>query len=127
ALGLAAFGRDHVDVGVAGVLAAEGDPLAVGGEVRVAGLTLEAGDAAGGAARALDDPDVVGVGEGDVGGADGRAAEETGAGTGGAFHQGKGKGEGKEDSITHKTPEYEFGASIHPCESGFGRETGKLK
>src|SRR5262245_10322296 len=64
--GLTAFGGDDVDVVVAGVLTAEGDPLAIRGEVRILSLSLKAGDAASRAARAFDYPDVVCVGECDV-------------------------------------------------------------
>ena len=46
-LRLAAFGRHDIDVGVAGVLGAEGEPLAVGREVRDGGLALEASESAG--------------------------------------------------------------------------------
>ena len=53
-LRLAAFGRHDVDVDVAGVLAAERDPLAVGREMRIGGLSLKARQAARDAAGALD-------------------------------------------------------------------------
>ena len=83
ALGLAAFGGDDVDVGVAGVVAAEGDPFPVGGEMGIGGGSLKTGKAAGGASGAVDGPDVVGVGERDLGGADGGGAEEPCGGSGG--------------------------------------------
>src|SRR5262249_37346661 len=59
-LRLASFGGNDVDVGVAGVFGAEGDPLPVWREVRVRGLALEAGQSARQAPGSLDDPDVVG-------------------------------------------------------------------
>ena len=73
-LRLAALGRHDVDVDVAAVLGAERDPLAVGRELRIGRRALEARDAPRHAAGALDGPDVVGVGERDVRGADGRRA-----------------------------------------------------
>ena len=67
---------DGVDVGVAVVLGAEGDGLAVG---REDGLRLDA-DVAGQPADVLavevGDPEIVGVDEGDVLGADGRLGQK---------------------------------------------------
>jgi hypothetical protein len=45
ALGLAALGRDDVNVGISRVFGAKGDPFAIGGEVRIGSLALEAGEA----------------------------------------------------------------------------------
>ena len=73
---LAAERGDDVDVGVPGVLGAEGHPLPVRREARVRGLPLEAGQAARGAARPFDHPDVVRVGEGDVPGAHGGRTQQ---------------------------------------------------
>jgi hypothetical protein len=78
ALRLATLRGDDVDVGVAGVLAAERDPLAVGGEMRIRRLALEAGQAARHAARTLDRPDIVGIGEGDLRCADRRHPQQFG-------------------------------------------------
>ena len=72
---LAAVGRHHVDVGVAGVLRAERQRAAVGRELRMARLALEARDPPGRAAGALHDPDVAGVGKRDVRGAHRRHAQ----------------------------------------------------
>ncbi len=71
----AAFSGDHIDVDVAAVFATEGDAAAVGRELRVGGLSLEARQPARGTARAFDHPDVVGVGEGHMRGADGGRAQ----------------------------------------------------
>ena len=61
-----AHSRDYIDIRVARELAAEGDPLAVGGKMRAAGLALEAGEAFRGTTLTADDPDVVGVGKSDL-------------------------------------------------------------
>src|SRR4029078_1996654 len=66
ALRRAPFGGDDVDVHVAGILAAEGDPGAVRREVRVGGQPLEAREPPRRPAGAIDRPDVVGVGERDL-------------------------------------------------------------
>src|SRR5262249_30271361 len=58
---LTAVRRDDVDIDVAGVLAAEGNPLSVWREMRIRRLTLEARQPARDASRALDAPDVVRV------------------------------------------------------------------
>ena len=76
-------GRHDVHVGVAAVLGAEGDPLAVGGELRVLGFALEAREAPRRAAGAVDDPDIVRVGERNVLFADGGAAQHAGLRGGG--------------------------------------------
>src|SRR5579883_2946483 len=110
ALGLAAVDGYRVDVGVAAVIGAERDGGAVRGKVGIARLTLEAGEAAGDAAGALDHPDVIGVGECDVGGADGRGAEQAGgrrvgavdAGLPGGEEQSQAKWSGEEGELLHK-------------------------
>src|SRR5258708_20935145 len=70
-LRFAAFARDHVRVDVPRVLRAEGDPLSVGREMRIGGLSLKAGQAPRRAAGPLDDPNIVGVSESNLRGANG--------------------------------------------------------
>ena len=77
-LGLAALGGHDVDLGVAVVLAGEGELLAVG---REAGEHLEAvvaGQPAGDAARRRDGVQVAGVGEDDAVAVDGGEAQQPG-------------------------------------------------
>src|SRR5258708_39778968 len=89
ALGLAAFGGDDVDVGIAVVFRGEGDPFAVRRKFRVKLVAGTSGEAAGGAAFAGCGPEIAGVGEdhfvvGNVG-----AAQET-RGSGGRLVWGRG-------------------------------------
>jgi hypothetical protein len=70
--GLAAFGGDDIDVGVAVILAGEGDPFAVGRKFRVELVTNVGSQPAGRAAVARGDPQITGIGKnhfvfGDVG------------------------------------------------------------
>ena len=77
--GLAALDRDDVCVGVSAVFRAEGDPLAVGRELGVLRLTLEAGEPARITSVPARDPDVTRVSECDLACADGGLAEQAGA------------------------------------------------
>jgi hypothetical protein len=74
----AALDGDGVDVGVALVLGAEGDGLVVRGENGVRLLADVAGQPADVTAVQVGDPEVVGVDEGDVAGAEGRLGQELG-------------------------------------------------
>ena len=76
ALGIAAFGRHDIHVGVAGIFAAEGNRSAVRRKVRVRRLALKAREAARETAGSLDHPDVVGVGKRDLRRADGRRSQQ---------------------------------------------------
>ena len=71
----AAVGRDHPDIEVARVLAAEGDPAAVGREARIARLPLTAREALRVATGARHDPDVLRVREREAIGAHARRAQ----------------------------------------------------
>ena len=71
---LAAAHGHRVDIGVARIVGAERDHRAVGRNFRIARLALEAREAPGIAAFAIDDPDVVRIRERDVGRADRRRA-----------------------------------------------------
>ena len=133
---LAPLGRHDVDVGVAGVVAAEGNPLAVGREVRVGGLALEAGQAARGAAGALDHPDVVRVGKGDAGRAHrGRPQQAGGLGIGGG-RQPHGKrdqrGQGQHDEhrskVTHRPLSFvvRCGIGVHARDAAILPQAGRL-
>ena len=100
ALGLAAGGRHEVDVGVAVVLAGEGDPAPVGAEGGVGFGAFGAGQADRVAAVPRDFPEVVGVREDDVRGAHVGLTQEARAlglgGGGGEEGGGEGNGQGGE-------------------------------
>ena len=81
--GHAAGGRDRVEVGVAVVVAAEGDRLPVRREAGEGFLALGRAEAVGGAARLGDDPHVVAVDERDLVLRDVRVAEQAGVHLGG--------------------------------------------
>jgi len=66
----AAAGRDHVEIAVAVVVAHERQRLAVGAEPRKRLRPRRAGERHGDAAGPRNEPDVVGINERDVGGAD---------------------------------------------------------
>jgi hypothetical protein len=76
ALRLAALDGHDERVRVAVVLAGEGDPLAIAGEVRVGFRARKAGESLGITAGATHDPQVICVGEDDVLIAHRRLAEE---------------------------------------------------
>ena len=86
--GLAAGRGHHVDVGVAVVLARERHQAAVGREMGIGLGAGEGGQAPGVAAVAVDDPDVVGVHEGDLRGAHVGHAQQQGFLVGGGRRQG---------------------------------------
>jgi hypothetical protein len=104
---LATVHRDDIGVGVAGILAAEGDPLPVRREARIGRDPLEGRHAASIAPIARCGPDVVGVREGDVRRTNGRLPEEpslraggAGGGEGGKRRKGGVQREGK--STVHR-------------------------
>ncbi len=66
AFGIAALGGNDVHIRVPGILSAEGNRSPVGRKVRVGRLALKARESSREAAGAFDDPDVVGVGKGDL-------------------------------------------------------------
>src|ERR1035437_7174802 len=110
---LAAFGGRDVNIGVARILRAERQPLAVGRKMRIGGLALEAGQPPCRAARALDDPEVVGIGEGNVRGAHRRGAQQASEGAVGAIGRCLPSGQNeksqrettqKDDELRHKAP-----------------------
>src|SRR2546421_1077498 len=74
---LATFGGHYVNVKVAGVLAAECNPLSVRREMRICCLPLETCDTARAAPSARNSPNIVGVSESNLGGANRRGAQET--------------------------------------------------
>ena len=75
---LAAIGGHHVDLFIAVVLAGEGDPLAIGRELREQLDAGMRGQARGGAARRVDHPQIAAVGEDDAVVVDVRKAQELG-------------------------------------------------
>src|SRR6185295_12065521 len=74
--GLATFSRHHINVEVAGVLAAERDPFAVRREMWIRSLALETRDAARHPTSARHGPNILRVGKGDLRSADGWRAQK---------------------------------------------------
>ena len=73
-----AFDADDVHLAIPGILAREGDPAAVGRELREEFLTRAGRQASGEPSCRLDDPDVAAVHEGDLRGADVGVAQQSG-------------------------------------------------
>src|SRR5262245_44247159 len=76
ALWLTALRRNHVNIVVAGILAAECDELPVWRKLRVRGWALKAGQPPRHSSGTFDHPDVVRVRERDLRSAHGRRAEQ---------------------------------------------------
>src|SRR5882672_12562758 len=62
----AAFGRHHINVEVAGILAAKRDPFTVRREMRIRGLSLKTRQSSRAAARARHGPNIICVSESDL-------------------------------------------------------------
>ena len=79
--------------------------------MRVTRLALKGGDAASVAASARDDPDVIGVGEGDVRGTDRGRTEQTGAGVIGRRGKAKNAGNSEKNEQQGQVTQKIFGHS----------------
>ncbi len=80
-LRLAALSGDHINIEVAGVLAAKGNPFSIGREMRIRRLALEARDAPRHATRARRHPNILRIGKCDLRGAHRWRAQQTRVGS----------------------------------------------
>src|SRR5438876_4709815 len=73
---LATISGNHVNIHIAGVLAAERDPFSIGREMRIRRLSLKTCETTRSATRARDGPDVLCISEGDLRRAHGWTAQQ---------------------------------------------------